>query len=214
MFWRFPLRVLLALFLFAVVFCGFGYWILTRTSLAEQQVNAWLDSFLSAQLPLAVTVGDIGGELWHELRIRNVQVDEIDAGELRPLLRLDSLRISYGWRNLLRSNWELDSAQIDGVRIRLRNDEEGHLRQPWRPAESGPSGPLSLPVARVSYLSVHDLEVLRFGADTARYVLRRLIGQAAIEEERIRASLDWSGFRAAGESCWMTSPQQCMRTWR
>ncbi len=185
--WRLPMRVLLALFLITVILGGFGYWVLTRTSLAEEQVNAWLDSFLSAQLPLAVTVGDIGGELWHELRITDIRVDELFEGTILPLARIDTVRLTYGWQNLLKRRWNLDSARIAGIRILLREAPDGSLHRPWATDATTAGGPLRLPVSEVTNLSIESLQFSRTGKDTARVTLDRLRGTAAIQESRIVA---------------------------
>jgi len=185
--WRLPLRVLLALFLIAVILGGFGYWVLTRTSLAEEQVNAWLDSFLSAQLPLAVTVGDIGGELWHELRLTDIRVDELVEGKALPLARIDTVHLTYGWQNLLKRRWNLDSARIAGIRILLRDAPDGSLHKPWATDSTTAGGPLRLPVAEVTNLQVERLQFSRTGKDTARVTLDRLSGIAAIQDSRIVA---------------------------
>lgn len=182
---RIPLRIMLLFFLVLVISGGFVYWVGTRTAILEQQVNAWLDSFLSAQLPLAVTIDDIGGESWHHLIITGIKVDEISGDSLIPLLTIDTLEVHYDWRNLVRRTWIIQKASLAGIRGRLRSDSLGQLHLAWRLPRSPSSRPLTLPEIEVEDLVVRRLEFVITGSDTVRVLLNRASGSLQMLPGRI-----------------------------
>lgn len=198
---RIPLRVMLLLFLIIVIAGGFIYWVGTRTGILEQQVNAWLDSFLSAQLPLAVTLEDIGGESWHHLIITGIQVDEISGDTLIPILTIDTLEIHYDWRNLVSRTWIFQKAALAGVRGRLRTDSLGQPHLAWRVPHEPSRPPFTLPEIEVEELTLRRLEFVMTGTDTVRVDLYHAIGSlqmlpGRIDQEISLNALDIQGPRS------------------
>jgi autotransporter translocation and assembly factor TamB len=173
---RIPMRVLLLLFLVLVISGGFLYWVGTRTGILEQQVNAWLDSFLSAQLPLAVTIDDIGGESWHHLLITGIQIDEISGDSLIPLLVIDSLDVQYNWRNLISRTWIIQKASVAGVRGRIRTDSLGQPQFVWHTPDRNSNQKITLPEIEIEELHVRRVELVKTGVDTVRLLLDRAAG--------------------------------------
>lgn len=182
---RIPLRVMLLLFLVMVISGGFIYWVGTRTGILEQQVNAWLDSFLSAQLPLAVTLEDIGGEPWHHLIITGIQVDEISGDSLIPILTIDTLEIHYDWRNLVSGTWIFQKAALAGVRGHLRADSLGQPHLAWQVPGEPSRPPFTLPEIEVEELTLRRLEFVMTGTDTIRIDLYNAIGSVQMLPGRI-----------------------------
>lgn len=186
---RWSLRIMVALFLTIVVSTGFGFWIVTRTSLLEEQVNAWLDSFLSSRWPVAVSIGDIGGEPWRFLSLTDVRIDEIDGDSLRPLIHVDTLQVEYLWRRVLGRQWDLKRAYLAGVRVRFGPYETG--RPGWLPApdSTGASAPLRLPQINIDQLELRDIELSVLSADSLRFHLDHAQAKVGISSERISIDL-------------------------
>jgi hypothetical protein len=197
---RWSLRILVALFLALVVTTGLGYWVATRTSLLEEQVNAWLDSFLSSQWPVAVSIGDIGGEPWHLLRLTDVRVDEIVGDSLRPLVYIDTVEVEYAWRLLLGRQWRLDRAYLAGVRGRYGPYAHGRPDW-WSPTDSAVAGgPLRLPQVKIERLELNRVEFSRIAADTLHVSLDHAQATLAIDENRISVGIDCRFLELSGSS--------------
>lgn len=181
---RWSLRFLLALFLSLVVTTGFAYWMATRTSLLEQQVNAWLDSFLSSQWPVVVSVGDIGGEPWRQLRLTDVRVDEIRGDSLLPLLTIDTIEVEYLWRRLLGQQWHLEHATLAGVHGRYAPPAVG---QPfwWSPPDTARPVALRLPQVKIDRLDLRRVSAVWLSADTLSAQVDVLQAALNIGSERI-----------------------------
>ena len=181
---RWSLRILLALFLALVVTTGFAYWIATRTSLVEEQVNAWLDSFLSSQWPVVVSVGDIGGEPWRQLRLTDVRVDEIRGDSLYPLLVIDTIEVEYLWRNLLGQQWHLKRATLAGVRGRYEPPAEGRPFW-WSEPDTTKPATLRLPQVKIERLDLRRVSAEWLSKDTLSAQVDLLQASLNIGSERI-----------------------------
>jgi autotransporter translocation and assembly factor TamB len=195
---RLPLRILLTIVLLLVVLGGFTYWVGTRTGLVEQQVNAWLDSFLSAKLPLAVTVGDIGGQPWHNLRVTDIRIDEIDGDTLRPFLHIDTVMVGYNWHDLLARRWRLQEATVAGLRGHLRNEADGRVHSPWKSDSVASPRPSPTIEFEVEDLVIRRVEVALVGMDTSRLVLNRARARVARTVERLEIEAAMEGLTADG----------------
>jgi autotransporter translocation and assembly factor TamB len=196
---RWSLRILVVLFLTFVVSTGIAFWVATRTSILEEQVNAWLDSFLSSQLPLAVSIGDIGGEPWHHLRLTDVRVDEIAGDSLRPLVHIDTLEVEYLWRQVLGRQWHLSRALVAGVTGRYGPYPTG--RPGWLPVRDStqPARPLRLPQITVDQLDLRNVDLNVFAGDSIRLQLDHAQSAFSISNERISIDASLSSLKLDGE---------------
>jgi autotransporter translocation and assembly factor TamB len=199
---RWSMRILLSLFLVTVVLGGLLFWLATRTSILEDQANAWLDSFLSAQLPIAVTIGDIGGEPWQDLSITDIRVDEIQGDSLALLLHIDTVRIEYDWRKLIGRQWHFERATLAGIQGVYRVPPDG--RPTWLPApdpEAEPK-PLRLPLLEVRDIQIRNVAWDMYGGDSVFASLENFTGSLDISDQRISVGsefthLVWNGKPAA-----------------
>lgn len=183
---RWSLRILWALFLTLVIVCGLGYWMATRTSLLEEQVNAWLDNILSSKWPVAVSIGDIGGEPWRLLRLTNVRVDEIRGDTLLPLLAIDTIEVEYLWRELAGKQWHVQRATLAGVRGTYTPPVQGTPF--WKSAaDTVRSQVLRLPQVRVDHLEFRRLSADWRARDTLSATVEQLNASLNIGEDRISA---------------------------
>jgi len=112
-----------------------------------------LEAQVRKQLGLGLDLqGELHWKLWPLLAI------ESGAGTLQaPLLSWQHLEFNADPWALLRRRWELGALRIDGLRLDLRRDANGHGNWEW-PASNGPSkalqvqlGTLELKDAKVSY---------------------------------------------------------------
>lgn len=195
---RMPARLMLTLFLLLIVAGGFVYWVGTRTGLFEQQVNAWLDSFLSAKLPLVITVGDIGGQPWHSLRITDIRVDEITADAIRPLIRIDTVAAEYNWHDLLAGRWRAHSTTVAGVKGRGYVDAGGRLQLPWAFDSSATLRPRRVIELEIEELTLRRIELAITGTDTLHLSVDRITGKLERTIDRIAIEAAISGLRVSG----------------
>lgn len=208
---RKPLRFLLTLFLAFVIAGGLFYWAGTRTGLVEQQVNGWLDSFLSAQLPLVITIEDIGGQPWHNLRLAGVRVDEIAGDTIIPFARIDTIAVDYNWHDLLGGRWRLLGARISGVEGRLRNNPDGSMHLPWqRPPPTEPAEPKSrsFPEVEIEDLALSRVRITRTGSDTTAAQLNALRGDVVLADDRLTVHLSLSGLDYDGPNAFQMDSLQ------
>jgi hypothetical protein len=195
---RGPVRFLVTVFLLLVILAGALYWVGTRTGLVEQQVNAWLDSFLSAQLPLVVTIGDISGQPWHNIVLTDVRVDEIHGDTITPFLQIDTLEAGYNWHDLLGGRWRLLSASVAGIEARLGTESDGTLHKPW--ASSKPKTPPSrFPEFQIEELRLRRVSAARIGADTLRLEFDSLSGSVQLADDRLKIGYAISDLRYDGK---------------
>lgn len=198
---RKPLKFLVTLFLFFVILGGMFYWTGTRTGLVEQQLNAWLDSFLSSQLPLAVTIKDVGGQPWHNLRLVGVRIDELSGDSTIPFVQIDTIYVAYNWHDLLSGRWRVLTSRIAGIDVLLRDNPDGTLHAPWaRPAPQEPAEKrdLTFPELSLESTTVARLHVARKGKDTVYAELRSLQGSLELADNRLTIQTRASGLTYAG----------------
>ena len=94
-----------------IFLCLAGLLALLFTPLPEWLANRTIDLFLEGPLGLEIQIGDIGGDLYRNLSLREVQVF-FDGGQGR--VQLPGIYLQYDWRKLVRRQWRLQEVLLQG----------------------------------------------------------------------------------------------------
>ena len=112
---RTPLRVLAIIILIVLVF----YVLITQTSLPEQIASRVFKRMIGSKYNLSLTVGDIGGSLFSNLKLSNLSIHYEKDNKMYLMGSIDSLRLEYSLTDLWRRQWIFKKAYIDRLDAQL-----------------------------------------------------------------------------------------------
>ena len=112
---RTPLRVLAIIILIVLL----GYVLVTQTSLPEQIASRVFKRMIGSKYNLSLTVGDIGGSLFSNLKLSNLSIHYEKDNKLYLLGSIDSLKLEYSLTDLWRQQWIIEKAYIDRLDAQL-----------------------------------------------------------------------------------------------
>jgi len=151
-------------------------------SLVQQQLEKSLSTLFEGEL----SVGELDGDLWHEMNIRGISLTNPDT-----VLRVESMKVEYKLLSYFSGTVAVDSFLVDGVHASVKKREDSAWNIALAETDTSQRSQLNLKVNKYSFKNIGaDIysELLPGGVISARDL--QAGGSFSFIEEEIAASLE------------------------
>ncbi|MEW6049963.1 MAG: translocation/assembly module TamB domain-containing protein [Candidatus Zixiibacteriota bacterium] len=206
---RWWLKGLLGALIVAIIAAIGVYVYFWRMHGLERLVSTRLSALVGQRYPVAVTIGDIRGDLLHGLVLEDIVIDLVDSASQLPLFSARRLTLTYSIANLWHRNYIFSFVELDSAAVRLESDSAGHWRLP-RPhtSASGTANATAPPSIHVDECSVRgaSVNVIKDG-DTLRFSNITLVASLDVDEGTMSADVKQLSFDSNREPLRITASQ-------
>lgn len=134
--YKIPLSVLIV-FLLAV---AVTILIVIKTDFLENRANEFLRMAVERKYDLKISIGDIGGSLFHDMNVSDIIVRYEGTEEDYTVASIVYVEADYNLWDLIRQRWQFESLVIDSLDVRLRRNPDGGLVLPEFGGDGGGNG--------------------------------------------------------------------------
>ena len=96
--------------------------VLLSTGPGHRLVGRWVVRALNGAIDGHVTIGDVGGQLWHSADVRDVTFTSLDG---RPVIRAERVQVRYSLLDLVRKRFRFAHVQVDHPVVNMVQGTDG-----------------------------------------------------------------------------------------
>ena len=141
----------------------------------EKYLNGKITELVKEKYKLDITLGKIGGSIFNNIEIEDIEINYKDSTNQYRLLRLPYLSAVYSWRNLINEKYYFTDIRLSGAEVTLVKDSSGHWVVPdFSPddttATDEPKEPTKIPSFSLENLNLNNFSIrLLSPGDTMKF---------------------------------------------
>jgi uncharacterized protein involved in outer membrane biogenesis len=122
-------KILISIIIFLIIIFVGGY-VFLRSSYTLGKVRSIAESMLSDQFKREVSIGEISGNIFSGLTIKDIAIAKYDELSKGKLAEIESIEADYSLHNLIRLRFDINQVTINKPNISVEMDKNGKLSLP------------------------------------------------------------------------------------